>query len=299
MNNLRETIKNHNLKVEKITIKNGATILKTPEGKIVLKKKKRDDLDIIYNYLKSRSFDYFPNKYSDPNYDIYDYIEDVQEPKEQKIEGLIYLIGLLHSKTTFYKEVDTEDYKYIYEEVNKEIDNSFNYLNTLMENVTRETYMSPASYLLARNLTALYRSLDKSKQLIESWHLKVEGKRKIRYVNIHGNLSMDHYLKNGKPHLISWDKSKIDFPIYDIITLYQNHYLDFDFGEILKVYESKYPLLDEEKDLMFALLLLPRPIPLYNDSYAECTHVRKYLDYIEKTYYLASKYRKEKEPQKY
>ena len=299
MNNLRETIKNHNLKVEKIKIKNGATILKTPEGKIVLKKKKRDDLDIIYNYLKSRSFDYFPNKYSDPDYDIYDYIDDVQEPKEQKIEGLIYLIGLLHSKTTFYKEVDTEDYKYIYEEVNKEIDNSFNYLNTLMENVTRETYMSPASYLLARNLTALYRSLDKSKRFIESWHLKVEGKRKIRYVNIHGNLSMDHYLKNGKPHLISWDKSKIDFPIYDIITLYQNHYLDFDFGEILKIYESKYPLLDEEKDLMFALLLLPRPIPLYNDSYAECTRVRKYLDYIEKTYYLASKYRKEKEPQKY
>lgn len=299
MNNLRETIKNHNLKVDKITIKSGATILSTPEGKVVLKKKKRDDLDIIYNYLRSRSFDYFPNKYNDPDYDIYDYIEDVQEPKEQKIEGLIYLIGLLHSKTTFYKEVDTEDYKYIYEEVNKEIDSSFNYLNTLMENVTRETYMSPASYLLARNLTALYRSLDKSKQLIESWHLKVEGKRKIRYVNIHGNLSMDHYLKNGKPHLISWDKSKIDFPIYDIITLYQNHYLDFDFGEILKIYESKYPLLDEEKDLMFALLLLPRPIPLYNDSYAECTRVRKYLDYIEKTYYLASKYRKEKEPQKY
>lgn len=296
MNNFRDAIKNLNLKVEKITIKKGATILTTPEGKIVLKKKKRDDLDIIYNYLKSRSFDYFPNKYSDPNYDIFDYIEDVQEPKEQKMEGLIYLIGLLHSKTTFYKEVDTEDYKYIYEEVNKEIDSSFNYLNTLMENVTRETYMSPASYLLARNLTALYRSLDKSKGLIESWHLKVDGKRKIRYVNIHGNLSMDHYLKKGKLYLISWDKSKIDFPIYDIITLYQNHYLDFDFGEILKIYESKYPLLDEEKDLMFALLLLPRPISLYNDSYTECVHVRKYLDYIEKTYYLASEYRKEKEP---
>ena len=212
------------------------------------------------------------------------------------MEGLIYLIGLLHSKTTFYKEVDTEDYKYIYEEVNKEIDSSFNYLNTLMENVTRETYMSPASYLLARNLTALYRSLDKSKGLIESWHLKVDGKRKIRYVNIHGNLSMDHYLKKGKPYLISWDKSKIDLPIYDIISLYRNHYLDFDFGEILKIYESKYPLLDEEKDLMFALLLLPRPISLYNDSYTECVHVRKYLDYIEKTYYLASEYRKEKEP---
>lgn len=296
MTNFRDAIKNLNLKVEKITIKKGATILTTPEGKIVLKKKKRDDLDIIYSYLKSRSFDYFPNKYSDPNYDIFDYIEDVQEPKEQKMEGLIYLIGLLHSKTTFYKEVDTEDYKYIYEEVNKEIDSSFNYLNTLMENVTRETYMSPASYLLARNLTALYRSLDKSKGLIESWHLKVDGKRKIRYVNIHGNLSMDHYLKKGKPYLISWDKSKIDLPIYDIISLYRNHYLDFDFVEILKIYESKYPLLDEEKDLMFALLLLPRPISLYNDSYTECVHVRKYLDYIEKTYYLASEYRKEKEP---
>lgn len=296
MNNLRETIKNHNLKVNKITIKKGATILTTPEGKFVLKKKKRDDLDLIYNYLRSRSFEYFPKKYSDLDYDIYDYVDDALEPKEQKIEGLIYLIGLLHSKTTFYKEIDTEDYKYIYEEVNRQIDNSFNYLNTLMENITKETYMSPASYLLARNITNLYRSLDKSKNLIETWHHKVEGKRKIRYVNIHGNLSMDHYLKNDRPYLISWDNSKIDFPIYDIITLYKNHYLDFDFGEILKIYESKYPLLDEEKDLMFALLLLPRPIPFYDSNYEECVKVRKYLDYVEKTYYLASKYRKEKEP---
>ena len=40
MNNFRDAIKNLNLKVEKITIKKGATILTTPEGKIVLKKKK-------------------------------------------------------------------------------------------------------------------------------------------------------------------------------------------------------------------------------------------------------------------
>ena len=57
---------------------------------------------------------------------------------------------------------------------------------------------------------------------------------------------LEHYLKEDKPYLISWESSKIDMPIYDLISLYNNHYLDFDWTDLLKIYLSKYPLMEEE-----------------------------------------------------
>ena len=53
------------------------------------------------------------------------------------------------------------------------------------------------------------------------------------------------------------EKSKIDNPIYDLYNLYLNHYLDFDFNELFINYESKYPLLNEERILLFSLLTIP------------------------------------------
>ena len=47
------------------------------------------------------------------------YINDIDEPKEQKIIDLTNIITLLHNKTTMYKEIDLDNYKYIYEEINR------------------------------------------------------------------------------------------------------------------------------------------------------------------------------------
>ena len=95
-----------------------------------------------------------------------------------------------------------------------------------------------------------------SKENINKWYELVKNKRRIRVVNIHNNLSLEHYIKGNKPYLISWEKSKIDNPIYDLYNLYLNHYLDFDFSELFLNYESKYPLLKEERILLFSLMIL-------------------------------------------
>ena len=84
----------------KITIKNSVKII---DDSYCIKKKKKD-LDKVYNYLLSRSFDYFPEILDEDNENIYyKYINDIDEPKEQKIIDLVNLVSLLHSKTTFYK----------------------------------------------------------------------------------------------------------------------------------------------------------------------------------------------------
>lgn len=296
MNKLRETLKKKNLSFNKITLKSNVRIVDTDKGKFVFKEKKNNNIDNVYKYLKSRAFDYFPNKYEDDVYDIYDYLEDTMAPREQKISDLIYLLGLLHSKTTFYKETCKDDYKYIYESVKDSIKKSYIYFDELLININKEVYMSPSSYLIARNISMVYRCLDYCKKNIESWYNMASVKNKVRYVNIHNNLSLDHFIKSDKPYFISWDRSKIDFPIYDLINLYNNHYLDFNFEEIFNIYESKYPLLPEERMLMFTLLLLPKPIPMSSSLFKQCIKVREYMDYLYKTMDLATKYGKEKEP---
>ena len=290
MNDLRELLTRNSLICNKITLKNNVKIIDTDKGTYVIKNKKNYNLDNTYKYLLSRSFDYFPEKIEDDNYDIYPYIEDAPEPNEQKIVDLVYITSLLHSKTTFYKEVDIDDYKYIYESINTLIEKSNKFYEELLYNINQEVYMAPSSYLLARNINIIFSSLNYSKKNMDKWYELVKDKRKIRYVNIHNNLSLDHYLKKDKPYLISWDKSRIDLPIYDLINLYKNHYLEFDFEDIFKLYENKYPLLAEEKSLLFIILMLPETINLNVSEYKLCVNIRLLIDYLYKTNNLISKY---------
>ena len=124
MNNyVRKIASEYNIPINKITIKNNTRII---DDKIVLKKKKNNDLNNVYKYLKSRSFDYFPEPITIDNlYEVYPFLEDTYEPSEQKATDIMHLLGLLHSKTTFYREIDIDKNKEIYENISDELE----YLN--------------------------------------------------------------------------------------------------------------------------------------------------------------------------
>ena len=101
---------------------------------------------------------------------------------------------------------------------------------------------------------------------------------------------MWHYLKEDKSYLISWEKSKIDMPIYDLISLYNNHYLDFDFTELFKIYLSKYPLTKEEITLFLTMISIPNKIVYNQSEYKTVLNIRRQLDYIYKTSNLVKEY---------
>ena len=121
MNNyVRKIASEYNIPINKITIKNNTRII---DDKIVLKKKKNNDLNNVYKYLKSRSFDYFPEPITIDNlYEVYPFLEDTYEPSEQKATDIMHLLGLLHSKTTFYREIDIDKNKEIYENISDELE---------------------------------------------------------------------------------------------------------------------------------------------------------------------------------
>ena len=112
----------------------------------------------------------------------------------------------------------------------------------------------------------------------------------MRVVNIHNNVTIDHYLKKDKPYFISWNKSKIDSPIYDLLIFYKNHYLDFDFSELFLMYESRYRLTEDERLLLFVYMALPPKMEVNEREYDLCKKHRKVLDYIYKTDALIAGY---------
>lgn len=296
MNNLRSFLNKNDLSLNRLTIKNKTKILDTNRGTLVLKKKDNNiNLTNTFNYLESRSFDNYPKRvFENNNYDIYEYINGYNEPDEQKILDLINLLTILHYKTTFYKEVDIDYFKEIYESTINKIDYIYNYYTDIISLIETSIYMSPVEYLIARNISKIYESLNYSKENINKWYELVKDKRRIRVVNIHNNLSLEHYIKSDKPYLISWEKSKIDNPIYDLYNLYLNHYLDFDFSELFLNYESKYPLLKEERILLFSLMTIPWKFDFDDTEYNLCKNARKLFDYLYKTEKLVTEYNYQK-----
>ncbi len=286
---LRDYLKKYNIIPKRLTIKNNVCII---DDKYVIKKRKNNNLDNTYQYLKSRAFDYFPNEIDkDDNYDVYEYIKDINEPIEQKVLDLINLISLLHSKTTFYKEVDIDDYKEIYENINDKLDYLYNYYNDVITLIERNVYMSPSSYLIASNIDKIFNCIYYGKNEISAWYELIKNQRKMRLVTIHNAVNLDHYLKSDKPYLVSWDKSKIDMPIYDLLMLYKTHYLDFDFTELFSYYEARYPLFEEERKLLFIMMMIPLKIEFNCSEYELCVKVRKFIDYIYKTENLINAYK--------
>ncbi|MBE6151983.1 MAG: hypothetical protein E7165_01555 [Firmicutes bacterium] len=290
MRKINDILKQHNLKPHRYIKEGNVIIVDTDQGKYVLKEKKKNNK--IYNYLNSRNFNYYPQFVSDNNedYDVMEYIEECEVPNEQKIMDLIDLVSLLHSKTTHYQEVTDDDYKAIYEDVNNNIVYLNSYYNDLINIIDSKVYMSPSQYLLARNISKIFAALRFSKSELDAWYEIVKKSQKKRIVVLHNNLDLSHFLRNNNSYLISWDKSKIDIPIFDLYKLYKRNGLDFEFSEVLKRYEKNYPLLPEEKKLLFILMALPDKIELNKEEYENCKEVNRMVDFVYKTEMLVSPY---------
>lgn len=284
---IAEVLKRNNLKTRSYRKLGKVIVVDTNIGKKVIKQKSNND---IYTYLESRNFTYFPNVIEDDKYEILDYEEEIETPNDQKMLDMVRLIALLHNKTTYYKEVVEDDYKKIYEDINNNIDYLNSYYTDIITIIESKEYMSPSEYLLARGISKIFNSLNYSKYEINKWYEIVKEKRKQRYVVLHNNLDLSHFIRNKGAYLISWEKSKIDIPIFDFYKLYKKNCLDYDFSSLLKEYEKDYPLLNEERKLLFILISLPDKIEFDYTEYEMCKKISKLLDYLYKTDNLISPY---------
>ena len=267
--------------IESLIKKGKVTVI---NKKYIIKDTKRNNN--FFEYLSNRKFNNFPNIYSllENNVLITDYIEENNVPIEQKIEDMIYLSSILHINTMFDKKLELDNIKEIYEKIKNKIDSTLKYYYNLQDIIEEELYMSPSNYLLIRNISYLYKALKTSNKLLDNWFNRIKDTRNIRYSYIHGNLSSNHLIESNNMYLISWDKSKIDYYIYDIEILYRNEYRYIDLNNLFRIYEKKNIILKEEKELLLALVLIPDIIEFKNkNEYMKTSKITYMIEYIKKT----------------
>lgn len=290
MRNIRHILEKYQLHPTRYQMKGKVTFVDTDRGSYAMKEMEHDQEE-IWNYLRSRNFLYYPEIIRYENRILVTKLEqDIAMPKEQKAEDLIDLMALLHQKTTHYKEVDISDYKELYEDISNNIFYLKTYYDDMMTIIESHIIMSPSEYLLARNITLVYAALNFSKEALEKWYEMIKDKRKQRMVILHNHLELSHFIRNQNAYLTSWDKAKFGIPIFDFYKFYKKHCLEFEFDELFKRYERSYPLLEEERLLLFILLALPSKIEWNDSEYAMCQKISNMIDEMIKTEKLISPY---------
>ena len=201
---------------QKITYQGKCYIIDTKNNKYVIKPHDKD-LESLFTYLSSRNFSDYPvifDKY-DNNY-IYEYLNDTNEPINQKANDLALTISNLHNQTSHNIKIVKNDLDKIYHQINDNILYIENYYNKLYRQIFNEEYPSPSHYLLIRNQSKINGLIKYLKDELNTWYKNIKLSEETRVVYCHNNLSIDHYIGHK---MISWDNYTVDSPILDIINL--------------------------------------------------------------------------------
>lgn len=278
MHEIKEFLLKNNIKPLKYKKENNVYII---NNKYVLKKNRLNNQ--ILNLLKSRGFNMIPNIIAqDEKYLLTEFITDKSIPLNDRIQDLIDTISILHLKTTHYEEISPSEIENLYTDLNNNILHLESYYNDIMISVESHVFMSPWEYNLARNISIINYSLEEARYYLEKWHQEVSN-NKIRKTVIHGNLKLDHFLKNDQSYLISWDKSRIDIPIFDLYKLYNNTYKYISLDNLINRYEIKYKLEKQELYLLKTLLLIPDKILFDKDTYENTKEITRMIYKLKKT----------------
>jgi len=290
MNSLKKIKDNFSFKVNKCSFNNNVRFINTDKGHFVIKKNKHNNAE-LFRYLETKNFHNFLELYDySDEYEVYQYVNNVPVTTEEKALDIVNIITMLHNKTTFYKNSDIDKLQEIYEDINSKL----RYLNHYYENIRiiieEEKYTSPSGYLFLRNLSVIHRSIDESKYFIDKWYNLAKTKENFRVATIHNYLELSHLIKGNDTYLISWDKSCKASPIYDVLSLYKETYNKVDFSLLFELYNSKYPLYEEELYLLFSLLLVPSKIEFIEREIINTKDVYELNNYLISTINFISKY---------
>lgn len=279
---IKKFLREKGLKPRSFEYLNKVIIINTNQGKYVIKKH-CNNCD-IYNYLHAKGFYNYPKNFTlhKDNYDLTEYISDTNIANEQRIEDLLKTISLLHYKTSYYQEVDLDEIKKIYEDTKKELVILFDYYNEVNDYLEKEIFLSPSEYLLLRNISLIYRMLNKANQEIDEWYQISSNSRKYRTCLIHNNVAIEHLLINDNNYLISWDRAKVDRPIFDLYNFYKKYYKYIKLEDVFNIYEHINKLQEEEKKLLFVYLIIPKKMLFTNKEMDNVININDELLYLNK-----------------
>lgn len=255
----------------------------TNNNKRICKKKTKKNIISLLKYLKSKDFyNFIHTEYID-NYEVREYINEIDNVTiEEKLHELIYIMTMLHIKTTHYKNISINDIKRFYEKTTDELVNIKKYYNDIVEQNDIYLFLKPSINLLIKKISLLFISIDNSKFFLDKWYEIVKNKKRKRVVINHNNLKISNLIISDKAYLINFNNYIIDYPIYDIISVFKNNYKKIDMIDLFNEYYNKYNLFEEELYLLYSLLLKIDKIDFNNNEIITVRIINDLIIYLEK-----------------
>lgn len=294
MINIKECLSKYDIRTKKLTYLDNYVIINSDQSNYLLKMKDSDK-EHLFNYLNQVRYDYFlpiENNYND-YYELYPYYKDNITDKYIKAKELIYALAILHLKTTTYVEYNHDNFKEIYEELNIRIDNTMKYYLDLQDYLEGIEFISPAQYLLLKNISSFYQLLRIAKNNLENW-FSIEN-RNVREVLLIKNVSLNNFRVGDRSYFINYKDATKGLVVYDLISFYRKEAINVDFLSLFSFYNSKYQLAQDEVNLFFAVICIPERVVFTKNNYQDCLMVKKIVDYVLLTLSFASEKNKENE----
>lgn len=281
MLNIQECLDKYNIKIEKISYYEKYIIIDSGENKYLLKQKDSNKEE-LFNYLRQINYNYFMPLLNDYNdyFELYPYYEDNISGSYTKARELLYALAILHLKTTTYLEYNQDELKEIYENTNILIDTLTKYYLDLQDYLEGIEFLSPAQYLLIKNISRVHYLLRLSKQNLEDWFSDLESVREVLLLN---NVSLNNFRFGDRSYFVDFKEAKNGLVVYDLVTFYKNEVLNVDFYSLFNFYLSKYHLNKDELELFYTLICIPERITFTKNNYQDTLKVRKLIDYVEVT----------------
>lgn len=253
-------------------------------------KKYNKNIFEIYEIFELVNFENYPKiiEYDERNIK-YELIKQKKYHEKIKNEEFIKTVALLHNKTQEYKEIGIDKYKKIYDILDNNIKYIKKYYEELINNIEEEIYMSPSSYLIARNYTSIVIMIDNAIKYLKKWYKIVENKTNERVCVIHNNLSTKHFIKSDINCLISFDGARVDTPIIDLYKLYKKELLKLDFALLYEIYNNEFKLTEEETYLFYSMISIPPKIIKINNELENTYNISEVFRYIYKTINFVNK----------
>lgn len=253
--------------------------------KVISKNNKKICIKKINNYidrekyLKSKGFQNILHSEVLDGYVVRDFIDEVSISKEDKLHELVYLICLLHTKTTHYKNLTIDNIKDFYEDETNKIIELKKYYESIFDRCIYK-FLPPSIYLLIKNMSLILKSLDESKKYLDKWYEIVKDKKRKRVVLNHNNLKANNLIVGESMYLINWDKSMVDYPIYDVLSLFRCNYKETDMFDLFNIYNAKYGLLPEEYYLLISKLLRVDFLIFNHNEVENCRNAYELVYYL-------------------
>ena len=101
---------------------------------------------------------------------------------------------------------------------------------------------------------------------------------------------MDHFHKSDQECLLSWENSRKDSPVIDLVQFYKCVYFDLNFEVLFQEYLKVCSWSEEEKKLFFVVISIPPKFDEKGPQFEVVKHVRETFDYVYKTEQLIRPY---------